>query len=377
MLKIIVLSLVFTGLYPQSIHAQKNILFVTSNQDFYGNTKISTSNHFEEIVIPYDIFTKAGYKVDFISPKGGAIPIGYINASDSIQKTYLYDSWFMSKLKQTRKPEEVTANDYSAIFYTGGGAAMFGVAENQTIQKLAGAIYKKNGIISTICHGTAGIAYLKDENGVSLYVGRKITGFPDEFESKEMAYYKTFPFSMNKAIVANKGNFVYSEKGRDAFYVTDGRFVTGQDPTSGTKVANEVVRLIRENDKEAGNNTVKSDFDQITEVLFDYIEGTAEGQPERLRKAFHPNFNLYTVTNDTLWTRSGKQYIANIKTGEKLNRIGRILAIDMEKDAAIAKVEIKVPNWRTFTDYFLILKYEGNWRIVHKSYSWRAISKKE
>lgn len=29
------------------------------------------------------------------------------------------------------------------------------------------------------------------------------------------------------------------------------------------------------------------DFTQITEVLFDYIEGTANGQPERLRKAFH------------------------------------------------------------------------------------------
>ncbi len=52
------------------------------------------------------------------------------------------------------------------------------------------------------------------------------------------------------------------------------------------------------------------------------------GEPERLRKALHPDFNLYTVTKDSLWTRSGAQYISGIKTGEKSNRIGRIISID-------------------------------------------------
>ncbi|MFW0739590.1 nuclear transport factor 2 family protein [Flavobacterium sp. T12S277] len=375
--KLIVLILVFTGLYSQSFYAQKNILFVTSNQDYYGPTKISTANHFEEIVVPYDVFTKAGYKVDFISPKGGAIPIGYINASDSIQKKYLYDSWFMSKLAHTRKPDEVTANDYAAIFYSGGGAAMFGVAEDQTIQKIAREIYGKNGVISTICHGTAGIAYLRDENGVSLYAGKKITGYPDRFERKEAEYYKTFPFAIDKAITANKGSFVYSDKGGDGFYSVDGRFVTGQDPSSATKVANEVVTLLSKNFKEPNGTATKSDSDQIRETLLDYIEGTANGQPERLRKVFHPNFNLYSVANDTLWIRSGQKYIADIKVGQKSNRIGRIIAVDIEKDAAIAKAEIKVPNWRTFTDYFILLKYEGTWKIIHKSYSWLATPKKE
>lgn len=118
----------------------------------------------------------------------------------------------------------------------------------------------------------------------------------------------------------------------------------------------------------------KSDLDQVTEILMDYIEGTANGQPERLRKAFHPDFNLYTVANDTLWTRSGKQYIDNVKSGEKTNRVGRIISIDIEEDAAMAKVEIVIPNVRVFTDYFLILKYEGVWKIVHKSYSWRELA---
>ena len=182
---------------------------------------------------------------------------------------------------------------------------------------------------------------------------------------------------MDKAIRGNEGNFVYSNKGKDGFYVVDGRFVTGQDQTSASKVTNEVVRLIGENFKGTNNVLTKSDLEQITGILLDYIEGTANGQPERLRKAFHPNFNLYTVANDTLWTRSGEQYISNVKVGEKSNRIGQIISIDFEKDAAIAKGEIIVPGWRTFTDYFLLLKYEGAWKIVHKSYTWRDLPKAE
>ncbi|MEZ4984675.1 MAG: nuclear transport factor 2 family protein [Saprospiraceae bacterium] len=128
----------------------------------------------------------------------------------------------------------------------------------------------------------------------------------------------------------------------------------------------------------AQSATEKSDIEQITATLMDYIEGTANGQPDRLKQAFHPDFNLYTVTTeDSLMIRSGEQYIANIKEGQKSNRIGRIIAIDYEKDAAAAKVEIIVPNWRIFTDYFLLLKYEGAWRIVQKSYTWREIPEKE
>ena len=115
-----------------------------------------------------------------------------------------------------------------------------------------------------------------------------------------------------------------------------------------------------------------AEIEQITATLMDYIEGTANGEPDRLRKAFHPDFNLYTVTTaDSLNIRSGKAYIGNVQKGEKSNRIGRIIAIDFEKDAAMAKAEIVIPGWRIYTDYFLLLKYEGSWKIVQKSYTWR------
>ena len=192
----------------------------------------------------YDVFVKNGYSVDFISPKGGAIPIGYIATSDSIQKKYLYNNEFMNILKNTKKPSEIDPKNYKAIYYSGGGAAMFGIAENSEIKKIAEQIYNQNGIISTVCHGTAGIVNLKDNQGNSLFQNKKISGYPDLFENKEAEYYKTFPFSIEDKINENKGSFLHSQKQRDNFYIIDGKFITGQDPSATTSVAQKVVETL-------------------------------------------------------------------------------------------------------------------------------------
>ena len=49
-----------------------------------------------------------------------------------------------------------------------------------------------------------------------------------------------------------------------------------------------------------------------------------------------------------------------------------ITSIDYENNAAQAKVEIDMPGMkRLYTDYFLLLKMEGRWKIVHKSFTYR------
>jgi len=121
----------------------------------------------------------------------------------------------------------------------------------------------------------------------------------------------------------------------------------------------------------------QTDLELITATLNDYIEGTANGKPDKLKKAFHPDFNLYTITGDSLRIWRGRDYVGKFKEGEKSSRIGRIISIDYENNAAIAKAEIIIPNWRIFTDYFLLLKYEGAWKIVHKSYTWKEYPKSE
>lgn len=238
------LAILLLNCCTQANQNEEKILFVTSNQHYYANTTINASNHFAEIVLAYDVFVNKGYSVDFVSPEGGAIPLGYISTSDSIQKHYLYDSAFMNRLKTTKKPEDINATEYQAIYYSGGGAAMFGVAENQKIQEIAEKIYAQNGIVSAVCHGTAGIVNLKDEHGNPLYQNKNISGYPDLFENKDAEYYKSFPFSIEEKIRENSGIFKYSDKSRDNYYVVDGNFITGQDPSATKSVAEKVIESI-------------------------------------------------------------------------------------------------------------------------------------
>jgi len=118
--------------------------------------------------------------------------------------------------------------------------------------------------------------------------------------------------------------------------------------------------------------TIKAqgELESIKSTLMDYIEGTANGEPDRVKRAFHPDLNLYSVANDSLKVWYGQDYTGGIKQGKKSNRIGRIVSIDYENDAAVGKIEIIMPGpKRIYTDYLMLLKYQGSWKIIHKSYT--------
>lgn len=116
----------------------------------------------------------------------------------------------------------------------------------------------------------------------------------------------------------------------------------------------------------------QTETELITQTLNDYIEGTANGQPNRLKRAFHPDFNLYFVGQDSLRIWSGKEYVSNIKEGEKNDRKGKVISIDFVNNAANATIEIDIPSRkRIYTDYLLLLKYQGSWKIIHKSFTFK------
>lgn len=117
----------------------------------------------------------------------------------------------------------------------------------------------------------------------------------------------------------------------------------------------------------------KTDMELITETLTDYIEGTSNGEIERLKKAFHPDLNLYSVKEDKVQIWKGSTYISRFKKGEKNDRIGKVVSIDYENDAAIAKVEISFSKreGKPYVDYFMLLKTEGKWTIIHKMFTKR------
>ena len=118
------------------------------------------------------------------------------------------------------------------------------------------------------------------------------------------------------------------------------------------------------------NSIAQSDDALIRETLTKYIDGSTGGQPALLKEAFHPNLNLYYVKNNTVATWSGVAYIEDTKEGKPTGEKGKILSVDYENNAAIAKVEIAHPDSPTpYIDYFMLLKTNGTWTIIHKMFT--------
>lgn len=232
-----------------SEHANNNgerILFIVSNAHFHGDSKLPAGVSFSEIVKAFETFKVAGYTVDFVSPEGGAIPLSYINTSEAIHKKYLYNADFMYALEHTKAPAQIDPSKYQAVHYVGGSNAMYGVAENEALQRIAMAIYEDfNGIVSSVCHGTAGIVNLKTKDGEYLVKGKRISGYPEAYENQTRAYFKEFPLLIQKSIEAHGGQFFYSDRNTPHVEV-DGRIVTGQNHLSSPLVAEKMVEILQQ-----------------------------------------------------------------------------------------------------------------------------------
>ncbi|MFK7767754.1 MAG: serine hydrolase, partial [Mariniblastus sp.] len=131
--------------------------------------------------------------------------------------------------------------------------------------------------------------------------------------------------------------------------------------------------LPQSGDSRVGNSKIESDPEiiAIKATLEDYIQGSTNGQPTRLKKAFHPDLNLYSIKNRKLNVWRGTAYIADTKEGKPTGETGKIIAIDYENDTAMGKVEIVPPRGNAYVDYFMLLKIERRWTIVHKMYTRR------
>lgn len=231
---------------PAAPRQARKVLLVVSNVHQYPGTKVNAGNNFPELAYTYDVFRKAGYAVDFVSPEGGAVPLEMIVTSDALLKKHLYDSDFMWALAHTLPVSEVRADDYAGMAFVGGGAAIVGIPDNKALQDIALRIYEQQGgVIAAICHGTEGIKNLKLRDGTFLIQGKVLTSFPDAFLNRESPVYKAYPFSAEASITRHGGIFRHGANGKSHVEV-DGRLVTGMSWESSVGVAQSMIRLIEQ-----------------------------------------------------------------------------------------------------------------------------------
>ncbi|WP_152982687.1 type 1 glutamine amidotransferase domain-containing protein [Stenotrophomonas humi] len=237
--------------------SQGRILFILASSKVHGTSLLPASISFGEVVHAWDTFKAAGYVVDFVSPDGGDVPILDEYVSEDVASR-IEDEEVMRGLRNTAKPEQIDPARYRAVYYVGGSNAIYGVPEHSVLQSIAMHVYERNGgVISAVCHGTAGLVNLKLASGQNLVAGKRISGFPEEHERQDAAYFKEFPFLIRKT-VEDRGGVFHALDSEDPYIEIDGRVVTGQNYASAKPVAEAVVDVLRRlTGQQSGRGAVK------------------------------------------------------------------------------------------------------------------------
>lgn len=104
--------------------------------------------------------------------------------------------------------------------------------------------------------------------------------------------------------------------------------------------------------------------------LENYLKGHATGDPEYMRRAFYTQGNMIFMRDGKYTVKSFDEFIAGFKgtpAPDEQERTRRIESLDITGNTAIAKIVLNYPHGR-FTDYMTLLKVEGEWKIVNKSF---------
>ena len=108
----------------------------------------------------------------------------------------------------------------------------------------------------------------------------------------------------------------------------------------------------------------------VRAALEHYFRGHATGQGEHFRKVFHTDSKLYAIREGKFWTITSEQYISRASgtaPADEAKRKRTIESVDITGNAAIAKVVLDYPQVK-FTDYMSLLKVDGTWMIVNKTF---------
>jgi hypothetical protein len=109
----------------------------------------------------------------------------------------------------------------------------------------------------------------------------------------------------------------------------------------------------------------------VRAAIENYMQGHATGVGEHFSKVFHPDSKLFWVRDGQLMQRTSADYIAGAQgkpAADEAQRKRWIETIDITNNAAVVKVVLDYPNAK-LTDYMSMLKINGEWKIVNKTFT--------
>ena len=223
------------------------ILIVLTSHNKLGNTDEKTGFWIEEFATPYYIFKDAGVEMVLASPKGGQPPVDPKSDTPENQTEatirYKKDEKLLKLMAETKSLKDVSAQNFDAIFYPGGHGPLWDLAKDKNSIKLIEEFWDEKKPVATVCHSPSVLLNVKDEDGVYLVKGKKVTGFSNT-EEIAVKLNNIVPFLLEDEL-KKKGGIYSKAEDWSSHVVKDGLLITGQNPASSGAVAKELLKVLK------------------------------------------------------------------------------------------------------------------------------------
>lgn len=214
-------------------------LFVLTSHDTLGSTGKPTGAYLSEISHVYEVLRAAGIDIDFVSPKGGAVPLDGVDRKDAANAALLDDRAAMTKIENSLRPDQIDPTRYRAIYFAGGHGTMWDLPDNTALASLTARIYEQGGLVAAVCHGPSGLVNVKLSDGRYLVAGKSVAAFTNE-EEAAVGLTEIVPFLLADRLEQRGAKHQPGAKWTKQVIVSE-RLVTGQNPQSARGVGEALI----------------------------------------------------------------------------------------------------------------------------------------
>ncbi len=118
------------------------------------------------------------------------------------------------------------------------------------------------------------------------------------------------------------------------------------------------------------------DLQLIENTINYYFDGMTTHNAESFEKAFHPNATMKWIDKKYEEVNAVEALSSYVKANDPVKTKTSILAINISGDAANTQLELEYDTF-SYIDFMHLLKIDGTWKIVSKTYSTRVKSSKK
>lgn len=116
----------------------------------------------------------------------------------------------------------------------------------------------------------------------------------------------------------------------------------------------------------------RSEVEAVRRTVEDYLVGSYEGDVERLAGAFHPKASVVGNFGSKFGWLTLEEFLNWVRESPRASESDQpydmtLVSLDITGDAAMAKVDDMFMGLK-FTDYLSLVKVDGTWVIVNKTY---------